>query len=116
MTLRDNPITSIVFGIFLLYLSIESFLHIYDYELSYFSLFISLHLIEYIGSTLGYEALGIFFLLSSGILLYSGISGLLSIHKNKITICPTCNNPIKYEYNFSKVPYAKKCKHCGHEF
>lgn len=116
MTLRNNPIVLIIAGIFFLYLTAESFLHTYDYELKYFSLYISRHLIEYIGGTFGYEALGIFFFISSSALLYSGISQLLKINKSKITKCPTCKNSIEYEYNYEKVPYSKKCKHCGHEF
>jgi len=116
MTLRDNPITTIVFGIILMYFSTESFLRVYDYELTYFSLYVSLHFIEYIGKTLGYDALGIFFFLGSSILLYSGISELLTINKNKISKCPSCNNPIEYEYDFEEIPYSKKCKHCGHKF
>jgi hypothetical protein len=116
MTLRNNPITSILFGIFLLYLSTESFLHVYDYELTYFSLFLSIHLIAYIGNTFGYEALGIFFFISASILLYSGISQLVIINRNKITKCPNCNRYIEYVYNYEEIPYTKKCKYCGHEF
>ena len=116
MALRDNPVTIFIFSIFCLYLCIESFMHTYNYELPYFSLHITRHLIEYIGDTLGCEALGIFFLSLSVLFFYSSISELIAIKKGKIINCPSCEKTIVYEYDYSKVPYSKKCKHCGHEF